>query len=86
MKSIEIKYPAGTDVVVMNNNNIVQTKIRAVQYSESLEQSTDSDTGQVVENVRSSVIYSTLLSPNKSLSEKDIAFTKEELVSKKFSN
>lgn len=86
MKSIEIKYPAGTDVVVMNNNNIVQTKIRAVQYSESLEQSTDSDTRQVVENVRSFVIYSTLLSPNKSLSEKDIAFTKEELVSKKFSN
>ncbi len=86
MKSIEIKYPAGTDVVVMKNNNIVQTKIRAVQYSESLEQSTDSDTRQVVENVRSFVIYSTLLSPNKSLTEKDIAFTKEELVSKKFSN
>lgn len=85
MKSIEIEFPAGTEVVVMLNNNFVATKIRAVRYSESVEIRRD-PAGLQFEQVNTTLLYSTFASPNRALCAKDIALTKEELMQKKFSN
>lgn len=83
-KTVEIAFPAGTEVFVMHNNVPVQTKIRAVKYSESIEIVKAADTNDKTEHLKQSCTYSTVAGPNNPLTEAQIAETKEELIKKIF--
>lgn len=78
MKTIEIEFPAGTKVFMMNGSQPALTRVRAAQYTSSLLRQGDKETE------RETLIYSTDLKPNLSLTSNQIAETKEKLMEKVF--
>lgn len=78
MKTVEIEFPAGTKVYMMNGSKPALTRVRAAQYTNSLSRIGDKETES------ETLIYSTDLKPNLSLTANQIAETEEDLMRKVF--
>jgi len=77
MKVVNVEFPAGTSVFILNGNQPVQTKVRAAQWTNSMN-------SKGVESEK--LVYSTVINPNLSLTSDQLAATKEELMNKVFGN
>ncbi len=77
-KTVEINFPAGTEVYVMRNNQPVKDMIRVAEWKSMLQH----NGGKPVAIER--LVYSTLGEKNRALTENQIGSTPEELAAKTF--
>ncbi len=85
----DIKFTSGDTCYVLHNRKPTETRIRAIEYKETLEITRVPKAGAsneyvTRETVVSKTAYSTFLNPNQPLTENDIAPTMEELQEKLF--